>query len=97
MKRTLMTSAALVAAMLLAAPAGAQTGTGQFCLKTMAGQAKCAFQTMAQCEQARSQGSSDQCVDRSQVGGTTGSGTSVPQGGSSTTPPGGPSPMPPPR
>jgi hypothetical protein len=73
----------LVAGLLATATSGAfaQTGDGQFCLKSMAGLAKCNYQTMAQCEQARGSGSSDQCVDRSQLGGTVGSGAASPPAG----------------
>ena len=65
--RTTTASAALVAATLITGPAMAQqqlTGTGQFCIKGATGPVKCAYQTMAQCEQARPQGSSDQCISR---------------------------------
>jgi Protein of unknown function (DUF3551) len=80
--RTLITASALTLA-VFATPALAQTGSGQFCLKGPAGMAQCAYQTMAQCEKARSSGSSSQCVDRSQVQGTVGSGTSSPGGSAS--------------
>jgi hypothetical protein len=91
--RTLIATTALVTATLLAVPASAQMGTGQFCLKSGAGEAKCNYQTMAQCEQARPAGSSDQCVDKSQVSGTTGAGggasppASSPSPGGTTMPP----------
>jgi hypothetical protein len=85
--RTLITTSALTLA-VLATPAFAQTGSGQFCLKSPAGMAQCSYQTMAQCEQARASGSSSQCVDRTQVQGTVGSGSSSP-GGSATPPAGG--------
>jgi hypothetical protein len=71
--RTLTTFTAVLAATLFAAPAVAQnkqqiTGTGQFCIKGASGPIKCEYQTMAQCEQARPAGSSDQCVPRSDAG-----------------------------
>jgi len=84
--RSLMTSTALVAAMLLTVPAVAQqqqqqqlSGTGQFCIKGATGPVKCEYQTMAQCEQARPAGSADQCLSRSQAEGTVGLGTPAPK------------------
>ncbi len=70
--RALLTSTALFAATFMG-PAVAQnqqqfTGTGQFCIKGASGPIKCEYQTMAQCEQARPSGSSDQCVPRSEAG-----------------------------
>lgn len=91
MRTLIAATATALAALALNAPAAAQTGSGQFCLKSTAGSAKCAYQTMAQCEQAKSPGSTDQCVERSQVEGTTGSGAGTGPGGSAS--PGG-SPMP---
>ncbi len=85
--RTLITASALTLA-VFATPALAQTGSGQFCLKSPAGMAQCSYQTMAQCEEARSSGSSSQCVDRSQIPGTVGSGAPAP-GGSAAPPPSG--------
>jgi hypothetical protein len=75
--KALMTSTALLAATLFMGPAVAQnqqqvTGTGQFCIKGASGPIKCEYQTMAQCQEARPLGSSDQCVDRSQAQGTVG-------------------------
>jgi hypothetical protein len=73
--RALMTLTALVATTLFIGSAVAQqklTGTGQFCIKGASGPIKCEYQTMAQCEQARPQGSSDQCVSRSEAAGTIG-------------------------
>ena len=83
--RSLMTSTALVAAMLLAGPAVAQqqqqqlSGTSEFCIKGATGPIKCEYQTMAQCEQARPAGSADQCLSRSQAAGTVGSGSPAPK------------------
>ena len=86
--RSLLTSTALVAAMLLTVPAVAQqqpqqqrlSGTGQFCIQASAGgPVKCEYQTMAQCDQARSAGSADQCLSRSQAEGTVGLGTPAPK------------------
>ncbi|MGH6770038.1 MAG: DUF3551 domain-containing protein [Xanthobacteraceae bacterium] len=76
--RTLIAASALIT--LLAGPAVAQTGSGQFCLKGATGDAKCNYQTMAQCEQAKGGGSGQQCVDRSQLQGTTGSGAGMGSG-----------------
>lgn len=54
------------------AAVAAPTGNAPFCLKTASGQLNCSFPTMGQCEQAR--GGSDQCITRSDAGGTTGLG-----------------------
>jgi hypothetical protein len=75
--KPLITSTALLAATLFMGPAVAQnqqqvTGTGQFCIKGGSGPVKCEYQTMAQCQQARPLGSTDQCVDRAQAQGTVG-------------------------
>jgi hypothetical protein len=75
--KPLMISTGLLAATLFAGPAVAQnqqqvTGTGQFCIKGGNGPVKCEYQTMAQCQQARPLGSTDQCVDRAQAQGTVG-------------------------
>jgi hypothetical protein len=48
------------------------TGTGQFCIKSATGPVKCDYQTNAQCQQARPQNSSDQCLSRTQLEGTVG-------------------------
>lgn len=68
--RTLMRTSSLAIAMALGTAAIAQqqlelTGTGQFCLKKAVGPVQCQWQTMAQCQQAKPAGSTDQCVDRS--------------------------------
>ena len=73
--KALLTSTVLVAATLFIGSAAAQqkvTGTGQFCIKGASGPIKCEYQTMAQCEQMRPQGSPDRCVSRSDVEGTIG-------------------------
>ena len=67
-------AASTIATLIFIGTAGAQqqmTGTGEFCIKGATGPAKCEYQTMAQCDQARPQGSADQCVTRSQAAGTT--------------------------
>jgi hypothetical protein len=91
--RTMIASSALAAAALLAAPAiaTAQTpmGDAPFCLKSAAGSTSCVYRTMAACEQAKLPGSPDQCIDRTQAGGTTGTG-----GGMSPAPSPSPSPAP---
>jgi Protein of unknown function (DUF3551) len=91
-----LASSMLVAIALFVAPSAAlaQVGTGQFCLKSSAGQPNCNYQTMAQCEQAKPAGSSDQCIPRSQAGGTTGAvpGGSTP--GAQPPPVGSPPPSP---
>ena len=75
--KPLMTSTALFAAILFVGPAVAQnqqqvTGTGQICIKGESGPIKCEYQTMAQCQEARPLGSTDQCVARAQAQGTVG-------------------------
>ncbi len=86
--RTLIAASAVTLA-LMSTPSVAQTGTGQFCLKGPSG-TQCNFQTMAQCESAKPAGmASSQCIDRTQLQGTTGSGSTTPAPGGS------PSPMPP--
>ena len=92
--RTLI-AASVVTLALLTTPSVAQTGTGQFCLKGATGSPQCSYQTMAQCEAAKPAGSASQCLDRSQVQGTTGSGAPSPSG--SATPPAGGSSSPPQR
>ncbi|MBZ0149609.1 MAG: DUF3551 domain-containing protein [Pseudorhodoplanes sp.] len=63
---------ALVTALALSAPAGAQTTQqGKFCLSSGSGTADCKFQTMAACEKAKT-GSADKCLPNSM---TTGSGS----------------------
>ena len=72
--RATITTATIVALTLLGHAGAAQqqmTGNGDFCIKGTTGPAKCEYQTMAQCDQARPQGSADQCVARSQAAGTT--------------------------
>jgi hypothetical protein len=79
-----MAAFALTAAVLLAGSATAQqqpppqpqvSGSGQFCLKSATGPARCDYQSMAQCEQAKPTGSTDQCID---LQGTVGSGSASP-------------------
>ena len=75
--RTLIASCAVVAATLLAPSFSiAQTpmGDAPYCLKSGSGPTSCVYRTMAECEQAKRAGSTDQCVDKSQSGGTTGAG-----------------------
>ncbi len=72
--RTIVASVALIALNLATGPVAAEqqmTGSGDFCIKGATGPVKCEYQTMAQCDQARPQGSADQCVARSQAAGTT--------------------------
>ena len=78
--KPITTLAGLVAALLFTGAALAQqpTGAGQYCIKAPSGPVKCEYQTLAQCEQAKPAGSSDQCVARSQVQGTVG-GPSAPR------------------
>jgi hypothetical protein len=86
--RTLIAVSA-VTLVVLAAPAVAQTGTGQVCLRGLTGAAQCNFQTMAQCEMAKPAGLSSQCFDRTQLLGTTGSGVGTPAPSGSAMPPSG--------
>jgi hypothetical protein len=76
--RTMIASSAIVAAALLAAPtiSVAQTpmGDAPYCLKSGSGPTSCVYRTMMECEQAKRAGSTDQCVDKSQSGATTGAG-----------------------
>ena len=89
--RTMIASSILAAAALLAAPmiAVAQTpmGDAPICLKSASGSTSCVYRTMASCEQAKLAGTADQCIDKSQAGGTTGAGGAMP-------PPPSPSPSP---
>jgi hypothetical protein len=70
--KALVAAAAMM--MLSAPPAAAQTGSAPFCLKTATGQLSCTFGTMGECEQAKASTSADQCITRSDAGGTTGLG-----------------------
>jgi hypothetical protein len=68
---TLAGTAALLAVFIVG-PAAAQkqqqiVGTAQFCIKGASGPIKCEYPTMAQCDQAKPQGSNDQCVERSEA------------------------------
>jgi len=87
--RTMIASCAVAASALLAAPmiSVAQTpmGDAPFCLKSASGPTSCVYRTMTECEQAKRAGSTDQCVDKSVAGGTTGAGGAM-----------SPSPSPPP-
>jgi hypothetical protein len=81
--KPLMISTALLAATLFMGPAIAQnqqkiTGTEPICIKGESGPIKCEYQTMAQCQEARPLGSTDQCVNRSQAEGTVGSRRELP-------------------
>jgi hypothetical protein len=73
--RAIVASVVLIAVSLSAGPVLAQqqlSGTGDYCIKGATGPIRCEHQTMAQCDQARPQGSSaDQCIPRSQAAGTT--------------------------
>jgi hypothetical protein len=74
--RAIVASVVLIAVSLSTGPVTAQqqqqmSGTGDYCIKGATGPIRCEYQTMAQCDQARAQGSADQCVARSQGAGTT--------------------------
>jgi hypothetical protein len=76
MIRAMTTSTALIVAVVLAGPAGAQqqqqiAGAGQYCIKGATGPIRCEYQNLEQCQQARPQGD-DQCVSRSVAEGTVG-------------------------
>lgn len=70
--RTLVATALIMALVASLPAARAQTGTAPFCLKRATGQVICTFGTMGECEQARPGTSADQCITRSDAGGTTG-------------------------
>ena len=76
--RTLIASSSLLAA-LVAAPA-ALAQSSPVCLKGVSGMANCSFQTMAQCEAAKGLNTSAQCIARADANsgltsvGTTGQG-----------------------
>lgn len=74
--RTTIASTILVTAVLVAGSAVAQqqqlAGTGQFCLKGATGPIKCEYQTLEQCQAARPQGQTEQCLSRAQAQGTVG-------------------------
>jgi len=75
--RTLIASSGIVAALLAASMAMAQTPNqnAQFCLKSSASaQPNCIYQTMAQCEQAKGTNASAQCVPNSNTTGQGGAG-----------------------
>jgi hypothetical protein len=73
MMRYAIALSAIVTAVALSAPAGAQTTQqGKFCLTAGSGMADCKYQTMAACEKAKT-GSADKCMPNSM---TTGSGSS---------------------
>ena len=72
--RTLLASTVLLAFAATMHGAAAQTGTAPFCLKTSTGQLRCTYATMGECEQARPSASAEQCMTRSDAGGTTGLG-----------------------
>lgn len=85
--RTLIASSALAAA-LFGVPLMAAAQTGTYCLKSQSGAINCAYQTMAQCQQAKKSG--DQCLSRSE---TTGAGSGNGMGAS----PSGSAPSPSPK
>jgi hypothetical protein len=72
--RTLCTTISLLALFAAIHVAAAQSGNAPFCLKTPTGQVRCSFATMGECERARPNASSGQCITRSDAGGTTGLG-----------------------
>ena len=91
MRTTIASCVLVAAAALLATPtmSVAQTpmGDAPVCLKSASGSISCVYRTMAACEQAKLAGAADQCVDKSQASGTTGT-------GGATTPPPSPAPSP---
>ena len=70
--RTLIASSAVVAIVVTTAPSTAfaqtqqeQTPQNRFCLETgTEGQARCAYQTLTQCQRAQPRGSTGRCFDR---------------------------------
>ena len=65
-------AAIALVALSVSPPAAAQSGNAQYCIQTAAG-ARCLFDTMADCERARGN-SSTQCMTRTDARGTTGLG-----------------------
>jgi Protein of unknown function (DUF3551) len=89
--RTLIASSGIVAVLLAASAALAQTPSqnAAFCLKSSAtAQPNCMYQSMAQCEQAKGTNASAQCIPNAN---TTGQGGA---GGSKMSPPPSQSPTP---
>jgi hypothetical protein len=76
--KSLICAAAMTFAVLTAQSAVAQdiTGNRQICLSTPDGLSMCQFATVAQCENAKLPATISRCVDRSQVEGTVGQGSS---------------------
>jgi Protein of unknown function (DUF3551) len=75
--RTLIASSGIVAALLAASTAMAQTPSqnAAFCLKSSAtAQPNCMYQTMAQCEQAKGTNASAQCIPNANTTGQGGAG-----------------------
>jgi uncharacterized protein DUF3551 len=90
--RTLIASSSLLAALIAATAALAQSSP--VCLKGISGMANCAFQTMAQCEAAKGMNTAAQCIPRADANsGLTPAGTTG-QGGKGQ---GGPLPRPSPQ
>lgn len=75
--RILISASALMLAAFTAQPGWAQSGPGRYCLTDLAGASQCIFNTMAECELARPSGLEMQCLDRTIVQGTVGSGSSA--------------------
>jgi len=71
--KNLAASAALIALSALPQLAAAQSGAGQFCLQTAAG-ARCVFSSMGECEKAKANSPSGQCITRTDARGATGLG-----------------------
>ena len=76
--KSLITAAAMTFAVLTAQSAVAQdiTGDRQICLSTPTALSMCQFQTMAQCENAKLPTTISRCIDRSEIEGTVGQGSS---------------------
>jgi uncharacterized low-complexity protein len=87
--RTLIASSGIVAALLVASTAVAQTPNqnAQFCLKSSpTAQPNCMYQTMAQCEQAKGSNASAQCIPNSNTTGQGGAGGATPKSPPSQSP-----------
>src|SRR5688572_9351599 len=84
--KSLITAAAMTFAVLTAQSAVAQdiTGDRQICLSTPGGLSMCQFATVAQCENAKLPATISRCVDRTQMEGTVGQGSSSNGSGSSS-------------
>jgi hypothetical protein len=90
--RTLIASSSLLAALIVAPVALAQSSP--VCLKGISGMANCVYQTMGQCEAAKGMNTAAQCVSRADVKSGVAPASTTGQGGAG---PAGPLPRPSPQ